>query len=255
MLAQRPEDRFASYQELSDAIDRAFSSSGPSSAHSPTGSSPTSKVRLWLAIAGVVLAVVMTVAAVSWWRLSSRETPVPMVPGKSVNLFSGKNLAGWFPEHGNWQPSQDDEGGTVLAGTGAIRRPIPKMANYRLLMGMDLRNARAVEIHFGLTGADRPRYVVRIQPGEAVLGEQTGARGELRPLASKSVPRDGAGLATPYKEVRIDRAAGRWHAYYHNQWIGAAPARDNELPEFRLTCEAGPAYFETIEVIELLPVK
>jgi hypothetical protein len=52
---------------------------------------------------------------------------------------------------------------------------------------------------------------------EAVLGEQQGEQGELRPLATKSIPRDNVGLATGYREVKIDRAAGAWHAFYHGQ--------------------------------------
>jgi len=262
MLAQHPENRFASYQELLDAIDRAFltaplerRAAGDWQAATVAQSARKPSVWHWAAIGVAVLTIMSIIGALVWRQSSARNTPPPqMTSGNSVNLFSGKSLSGWFPERGNWQPTTDDEGGTVLAGSGLIRRPIPNRSEYRLLMGVDLKSATGVEVHFGLNH-DGFHYVFRITPTEAVLKEQTGDFSNPQTLARKLVQTDSAGLSTPYREVRIDRIAGKWYTYYNNQWIGAAPAHDNELPEFCVQCDAGPAYFETIEVIELLPAK
>jgi serine/threonine protein kinase len=262
MLARAPEQRFPSYQQLLDAIDQRFGVAPPPNEPRTVkprtipevSGSARARRRWWI---GLGLGMALLVAAFVWWyRTAPPPGPPQMQTGTTMALFNGKNLAGWLIGTGTWQPTGDEEGGTVLAGTGIIRRPLPRMPHYRLLMGVDLKTAQAVDIHFGLRGSDAQtsRYVLRVTPQDVLLGQQQGDRGDFHSLASQSLPApSGGGLEAPYRELRVDRAPHAWYAYYHGQLIGSLPAQADEVAEFRLRCEGGPAFFETIEVIELLP--
>ncbi|HUQ71370.1 MAG TPA: serine/threonine-protein kinase, partial [Planctomycetaceae bacterium] len=110
---------------------------------------------LWLVIAGGLGA----------YLVLSPTTPAPgprnwQPTGWGVNCFNGRDLDGWQIVSGNWLPGQeDDEGGHVLAGSGAIAYPLFKVVDgkpqpltgFRLLALVTLQTASAAELQFGLS--------------------------------------------------------------------------------------------------------
>ncbi len=254
MLSPDIGDRPASHAELLAAIDRLLFELPSYSAIAPvpvSTSKPGVRGPRWI-IAIIVLAMLGVAggAALYFRPVLSHET---WKAGNAVVLFDGKNLAGWRFGKGTWKPDRDAEGGTVLAGQGVIARPLPEFDSYRLLLGVDSTRCPSVELQFGIVG-DGPAgncFALRITNESIALGKRAGDDA-FAPIASiPAPPPPDREAETPYREVRIERLAGQWHAYYHGKRVGETRAMPNERAEFRLQADGGVARFEAIEVMEM----
>jgi hypothetical protein len=195
-----------------------------------------------------------------------------MVPaGQGEWLFNGLSIDGWLPRSGQWKMLEDEEGNVISGAGGVFRRTLPRLPGgpslaFRITATFRLHQADAVEFHFAvqpMPGDNGPRFVLRITPEGAVLGQRPSDRGEF--VASLPL------LATPVEPgtlyaVQVERQHGYWYALLHGkevQLVGALPGREGperggpESPEIRLAAEgdAGPAYFADILVEELGPAK
>lgn len=197
-------------------------------------------------------------AAVSGQRLK--------LTGWQQSLYDGQSLTGWAVRPGSeWKKSLDGEGGVVLAGSGSITRKLPqpdgarenRPFDYRVQFGVDLHEAAAVEVHFGMSNPqDRkaPRHVLRLTRQAVVLGDREGEQGEL--VASEAVTpkpkvnRDGDG--PDYQSVRIERHDSFWLVDVDERRVGSLPAIDSiGGAVLGLHVEGGLAYFEDLHIAEL----
>src|SRR5207248_8882158 len=112
----------------------------------------------WLAAGAGILVAAAALLALVWSTSKPREPELAVVG--SVPLFNRKSLAPWQPQEGTWTPTSDAEGGPVLAGRGVARRALRQVPNFVVSMGVDLHEAQAVEVQFGVR-ADDARYVLR----------------------------------------------------------------------------------------------
>jgi hypothetical protein len=135
---------------------------------------------------------------------------------------------------------------------------LPDFPQFRLTLGLDLHQADAAEIHFGLEKPNvdsQPRYVLRVSRKGTFLGRADADRGrstELSPVIEYVAERD-VDASSPYKEVRIERQQDMWVAFYDGKRVGSAAFSGNpELQEFRLFTESGPAFFDAVSVEELM---
>ncbi len=232
-----------------------------------TGAGP----KHWrLAIGAAALGLLIVAAVLVWMFWLRGAAPIPprdMVPtGKGDYLFNGLSIDGWLPRSGQWKMLEDEEGNVISGAGGLFRRMLPRLPGgpspaFRVTASFRLHQAQAVEFHFAVLptpGDNGPRYVLRITPEGAVLGQRPSDRGEF--VASLPV------LATPIEPdklyaVQVERQHGYWYAWLHGkevQPVGALPAREGpESPELRLAAEGetGPAYFADILVEELGPPK
>lgn len=290
MLARDPGRRPGNYQELLQQIDalpvvhsKVLSSTGARAARLLSTSTeeasqdaaevPTvpetlvqsgrrKRRRLWSLVALALLTAVGWRAALFWMAHTTLPVPPPLsrVEGGQP-LFDGATLSGWQLSEGGWNPTQDEEGGKVLSGRGIIRRLLPPQSSYRLNLGMDLGKAAAVELHFGLHASDSGetlRYVMRVSREGVQLGQRSGDRGPWQALSPVRPfpPRDDGAMESPYKEMRVERHASGWWAFFQGQVVGSvAVARDQELSEMRLVTEGGPAFFEAVEIAKLVDVE
>ncbi|MSU77059.1 MAG: serine/threonine protein kinase [Gemmataceae bacterium] len=252
MTAPQLGDRIATHADLLIAIDRLLDAR-PSEPASTIPEPPKLARRRWrwFVFAGLI---VLALAGATAVYLRQGHVSEEWIADGSISLFDGKNLAGWRFIRGTWKPDKDAEGGTVLSGQGIIARPLPDFANYRLLLGVDSSQCKLVEVQFGIVGdgASASRLMLRIASDSIAIGKQVGEDGSFALIASiPAPPGPDREQETPYREVRIERIAGRWKAYYHGKLVGEARAPTNERPEFRLQANGGAARFETIEVIEM----
>jgi serine/threonine protein kinase len=279
MMAHDPLKRVGDYQELIARIDRLSRAvpdiatvrdsryerkGGPLQVIKERSIGRLSRSTI-LGSAAVVIVVVSGVfAALKFWPgVASKDPAGPRLvsTGNFENLFNGKSLAGWFPLEGVWTPAKDAEGGLILSGRGGIRRPLPAFSKFRLTFGLDLHQADAAEIHFGLErpNADfadsQPRYVLRVSRTGIFLGRAEADRGtatKFSPVIPYTPERD-ADAAPLYKEVRIERQQDVWLAFYDGKRVGSvALSVHRELSEFRLWTESGPAFFDGATVEELV---
>src|SRR5262249_29906988 len=97
----------------------------------------TTRRRL-LAAAGVLLPLTLLTFFVYWSRSHGAGAAGPLlVPsGLEKPLFKGTSLSGWAPLEGLWTPAKDAEGGSILSGRGIVRRPIPLIQHYRIMLGL-----------------------------------------------------------------------------------------------------------------------
>jgi serine/threonine protein kinase len=267
MMAEDPNQRVGSYPELLERIEKL----GTKSRQKPllkvpdTFSHPFShrwrwKILLW------VLFVVAGLGAVAElvWRLGNTGTSPLLPPGKLSTvgvqpLYDGETLNGWSPVGGLWSPTLDDEKGAVLSGRGTILRPLipPPPPNYRLSMGVDLKEATAAELHFGFhrpTDEGQARFILRVAREGVSLGVSHSDQGPMQSASPpvpypKSDPEDVA----PYREIKVERQGTTWYAFFDGRLIGSLQALPGpELPEFRLVTDGGPVLFESIMLAELV---
>ena len=112
--------------------------------------------------------------------------------------------------------------------------------------------ASAVELHFGIVSTkdrDGSRYAMRLTPKGATVGSKSGDTEEMEPI-SQTIEMDSEKNDEPHV-VRLDRRTTQWWIYVDDQLLGRAPIEGQQLPEFRLRVEDGPAWFSYIEVMEL----
>jgi hypothetical protein len=260
-----PNRRLGSYDELLRRIDELLGSGGAPAAAGGKWSAPSSARRFRrTVVAGLGLAAVvgLGLGAHAWLTRPDAAdlAPPPARLGAEHPLFDGQSMAGWTTLKSGWGPGQDETGAPVLAGRGLVRRQFPpSLGDYRLLLGANLLEAEAVELHFALhPGNPQPRYVLRVtRSGGAVAGRRPSDDGPFEPLtAAVPFPKTGE-LADrlPYLELRVERRGASWWAYFDGRLVGRLPeGPPDKLPEFRLAAEGGRAHFEGISVFELLPV-
>lgn len=217
-------------------------------------------LRWGLALASV-LALGGLTAALGWpyvqnW-LSSPPAYPRVVVGNPLSLFDGLTVAppNWITREGAWAAARDEEGTRVLAGRGIICRELPALPAFRLLLGVNLHRATAVEIHFAIHrhAEQAKRLVLRITSDTGVqLGRRSGDRAPWQLLDTGfSLTPSGP---TDYHEVRIEKLGTYWWAFFDGQVVATTPADDlPNLHEFRLVIEGGQARFSDLEVAELIP--
>ncbi len=216
---------------------------------------------------------VMAWICFSPWRGRSSASAVVgdvnMVPsGWGQALYDGSTLTVWSPIRGEWSHGRDAEGGKVLSGRGGVSRQLPQYAgsddrplrNFRISMLVDLQQAAAMELQFGLGSDPRsgmPRNVLRVARDGVVLGRRGQDQGKLTPLSDLiPFPKPDASAAANYHELCIERRANHWWVYFDDQVVGrAASDPDGELHEIRLFTEEGAALFDSIEIVELVEYK
>ncbi|MGE3408372.1 MAG: serine/threonine-protein kinase [Pirellulales bacterium] len=209
-------------------------------------------------------AAVVGIAALSawlWLRPPADTGPtVLLTPGAwGQNLYDGETLGGWLPLQGSWSPGRDQEGSRILRGDGVARRAfsrLPPLDNYRLNLTFDLLQANAAELHFALVenGTEQPpRYVLRAARDGVVLGSRGGDRAPLT-NASQPLPFPQENADDPnFHEMRVERHATHWLAYFDNQIVGTVPVKPHEISQFRLSTDGGLAFFADVQIIELVP--
>src|SRR5262249_1396936 len=263
MTAHLPSKRISGYRELIARIDHLdYKAAQPGkTAHIALDrrkSAPMQDLTTWrplqMVMAGSAAALLVVVAAFVVakrpWPTSSvshRDHPQMVSSGNIQNLFTGTSLAGWL----------QIEGGLILSGRGGVRRPLHSFPHFRITMGLDLPQAEAAEVHFGMehvSGSTQPRYVMRVTKKGTVLGYAEGDRGALNGVTGMLpfTPVD-AENGSLYREVRIERQEREWSAFYDGKLVGNAPLSGKpELPEFRLFTESGPAFFDAVTIEELV---
>lgn len=258
LVARDREARLGSYQELLDRIDRL--PLAPALCPAPTvrllavEAPKRRRIRPWQAAVILLPLVAIFAALLAKWTRPEPNVPQVRTETWTRQLFDGKSVSPphWMTLNGQWAPAKDAEGGIVLSGRGVIVHHLPLLADYRLSLGVDLQQAAAVELHFGIQDGDNgARNVLRVTREGAVLGRRLGEKGPLETL-SPVLPYPDAGDGSPYRELRVERQGKRWWASFNGERLGEAPAdRDEELPEFRLVVEKAAALFDVLEVAEL----
>jgi hypothetical protein len=256
MLAVDPKRRIASYNTLLLRVEEILGEGASSIAATRIltrvpAPRPFGRRRVgWVAAGAGVLVAAAAVLALMWSIAKPPQAELGVVG--SASLFDGRSLAPWQPQEGTWTVSSDAEGGRVLAGRGVARRSLGQVPNFIVSMGVDLHEAQAIEVQFGVR-ADDARYVLRYDRSGAELGERIGDHGEMKSLSRKIAlgPHD-SDIASPYVELRIERRNSTWLAYCDNQRIGSVETRPlDSRAEILLAALGGTAYFDDIVQMEL----
>lgn len=230
-----------------------------------TTSSVRRSRRVWLAgLAGVAV-----LGGAGVWGLVAKfwkTTPVHprLIPsGWSEPLFSGRSLRNWQTRSGTWLLTEDDDGAKVLAGANGViarrllrgdEQPPRPLKHFEVSLAVKLHQATAVEIHFGLFARpddNPPRPGIRLEHSTAGIVFRSGDRDTSAPFHS-SVTLPAINNEQP-RIVRLRRDATHWFATVDSQSVGSLEQfSPDELAEFRLSVENGPAWFSDIEVEELV---
>src|SRR5262249_8262253 len=130
--------------------------------------------------------------------------------------------------------------------------------DYRVTIGLDVHQATAAEVHFGLAARapdTSPRFVLRVSKvGGAGFGKRGGDRGAVRPIGS-------AGPFPPppwvegrrlYLEVRVERAGGAWVVWFSGVEAGRADDDTAKAAELRLHAEGGRARVDSVVLEKLV---
>jgi hypothetical protein len=221
--------------------------------------------RAWLFAAVGTVGLVAGVTSFVYFRSTGSTIPKTVAAdeykvGYSQALFNQKTLTEWIVLGGPFEVSQDDEGASVIqGGNGTLVREYPKVGDvYRVVLGIDLHTATAVELHFAIgpkAGAVQPRAVLRIAPGHGVrLGMRANAESKFEPLQEPlPVPPKGIRM---YQELRFEYRNKEWLAFFDGKLMGKVPDDGPpKLREFRLVVEGEPIHIESAVVEELLPAR
>ena len=179
--------------------------------------------------------------------------------GDREELFNRESILGWIGT--GWRIDKDEENTSVLAGKGSARRPFKTSKDYRVVLGIDLFEASAVEVVAAT--ADGPeatakRWSVRVDRDKgAAFGVREGEAGAFQPLgAAVPVPTKAeidAGEKGRYSEVRYERAGGRVRAYFLGKPLGETEdAGLTKATEIRLAAEGGTVHIDTAAAEELI---
>jgi serine/threonine protein kinase len=251
MMAPDPGDRIGSYEDLIARIDAL------PVMHEIAASSATPRTRRrWpryavAAVGSLAVAAFGILFGLPSAPVSAVSRPVERYVSTGQNsLLDSTSLAAWMPfaAGGNWHFEEDAEGANALTGTGFTRRQFNAPENYRITFGLDLHNADAVEVHFGLRPGGQ-RHVLRVTKAGATLGTKDGDRVAFRALGSAAPfpPEKWFDGRSPYLEVRVERAGGWWTVRFHGAEAGRiADDGSPKLPEVRLNAEGGPARVDSV---------
>ncbi|MEX1230905.1 MAG: serine/threonine-protein kinase [Planctomycetaceae bacterium] len=202
------------------------------------------------------------------WGQRESERPQPqrtLTRGEWVDhLFDGRTLSGWSTVSGGWSIKNHEDLGAVLSGErGTIRRQLIRrgnvgassfggLENYILTLLVTLHQAERVMLEFGLkedSNNVHPRLVLRIGRQGLQLGRQGDDAKSFVPLSGEV-----AYNLDPLSpvEIQIERQQRDWWVILNGKILGILPIEpDDELPEFRLTVEGGPAFFSDFIIQEL----
>ena len=270
MMAPDPAERLPSYEDLIARIDRlpaklVMSNEG----YIPKqNSEPVSPRRKWRyvvasAIALAIAAVGLHFGLMSTSKVSVVDRPAPRFEsaGNHQTLLDSTSLTDWRPpvSGGAWRFDQDEEGTKVLTGTGFTRRAFEAPENYRLAIGLDVRDADAAEVHFGIAKSGGRRFVLRVTKADgAIFGTKDGDRAAFRalgaavPFPSEKWFRDRA----PYPEVRFERAGGIWAVWFNGKEAGRVTDDGSpKLGEVRLNADGGAARVDSVILEPMLRVE
>jgi eukaryotic-like serine/threonine-protein kinase len=259
MLAPDRADRIGTYDDLTGRIDKLLSRLNDPRSRTRRVSSRRWRFDVrWVAVPALIAAAVTAGVGLRYkFRPAVPASPGPayVSTGEQQFLFTGSpSVLDWLaPEAGgNWTVEKDEEGVSVLAGTGFTRRAYRHPTDYRITIGLDLHQATAAELQFGLPAKAAevsPRYVLRVSKTDgAVLGTRVGSRGPLTPLAGPQAFPPAAWFQDrrPYLEVRIDRTPDGWVAWFNGTFLGrAAASAEPPADEFRLAAEGGKARIDS----------
>jgi hypothetical protein len=249
MMNPDPARRIGSYDELIDRIDRILKFQ-PATTRKPLQ-------RLWaywphaVLAAGVAAAVAIGLAGSRGPHADARERPPAefVSTGRMELLFDG-SLGHWTPLGGEWSAARDEEKGPMIEGSGTIRRSLPAAESYRVIIGLDVHEATAVEVQFAVP-ADKAgrRFVLRIcRESGAALGTRDGDRGPFTPVGTP-VPFPSSNRfksPRPYREVRIERVGHSWSAWFNGEPTGRLDDDGTDrLSEVRLWVQGGPARIDS----------
>lgn len=283
MMHPDPGKRLSTYDELFARIDRLLQSELPPTVDArqtvatrrqagsiddtevlptqPTTTSPVGAWRKlrrqrWLALAAVAL----SAAGLVGWKVFSRTPSAAvrlLVPTDREHfLYDGETLRGWVILDGQWTQAKDSEGARVLSGKGLVRRGFPPdIANYRLSLAACLNEATAIELQFGIaarSGNQSSQYVLRMESQGIEVAKKTGDRSERTTIGTPR-PFPSAGPDSPvYHELRVERHDTDWLTFFDGQPLMQVPVLTaDELREFRLLTEGGPAWIEAVQLTEL----
>ena len=120
--------------------------------------------------------------------------------------------------------------------------------NYRITFGLDVHDADAAEVHFGLR-PDGRRCVLQVARTGVVFGMKDSDKAALRPLGNSIPfpPEKWFKDRRPYPEVQIERTAGTWAVRFNG--VEAWRVADDAAPkvaEIRLNAENGAARVDSV---------
>jgi serine/threonine protein kinase len=260
MMDPDPQRRVQTYAELIDRIDRLPIFGG---LQRKSGVRPFWKSRRGIAVVAVILLVVMALTVAVFRSSGSRSSQTPLAryesDGNQDALFDGVSLDRWIPI-GAWSVEADEEDTSVLSGAGLIRRRFVGYPDYRLIVGLDVYESSAAEVHFAIPSDPTfaRRLVLRVtRDNGAMFGTRDGDRGRFE-LVGLPVPFPSANWLKerrPYLEVKIERAGGYWSVWFHGDLAGRMA--DDGIPkadEFRLSAIDGRARADTVILERLHPI-
>jgi serine/threonine protein kinase len=238
------------------AIDRSLDAQ-----HAPTkildSSSTTFAAVNWRRrlLISLFLIAVVCLAVWPWIGRESRTPRRVLVPtGPANHLFDGQNLEPWLQgQTGIWTTTKNGESASVLQGiNGMVRRRLNSEDGsdskyYILTLLVDVHQADSVEVRFGIQASAtvQPSYfLVRLLADQAVLGQQRGS--VFRSLSDPIAWESGSPRA---HVVQIERQPTDWWVTVDGKQLGIVEAAStDELSEFRLVVNEGPAWFSDIFV-------
>jgi serine/threonine protein kinase len=257
MMAPDPANRVGNYEDLLARID-ALPVMRDEAAPRPT---PTPGRPWWRYAAVAVGSLAVAVLGISVGLPSAPTSAAVDRPGvryvsagHQISLFDTTTLSGWLPTSagGQWRLDKDDDLAKVMIGTGWIRRPYTAAGPHRVIVGLDVFEADAAEVHFavqaGVPDAAARRLVVRVTKADgATFGSKVGSKGQFISLGPAAKFPKASTDGRPYVEVKIERLSDVWSVTFNGAEVGRAsvdgPPRTTEI---RLNAEGGPARVDSV---------
>lgn len=212
--------------------------------------------RPWIALAASAVVGATTLGLVVSRRGISERAVAPsparyVSKGNQEALFDGASIERWSSV-GQWGLDHDEEGTAVLSGSGLIRRPFTGYPDYRITIGLNVFNADAAEVHFGIpvNSPNGRRLVLRVTRADgAEFGTKAGEKERFVPLGPpvKFPSADWLSGRQPYLEVKIERAGGEWSTWFNGTPLGHTP--DDRVPkinELGIRAENGRVRIDTV---------
>jgi eukaryotic-like serine/threonine-protein kinase len=273
MMAIDPDKRISSYEELLARIDNLPAMQGVNLRPEPLRPAPKKGPQrrpFAAAFCAILLCGAITAGTVfSPWRGTAHRLEASgegadsfVTTGKSEQLFDGKSLLLWIPVGGQpWTIGRDDDMAPVLTGKGGVRRPFsPDLPDFRVVLGVDLFQARACEISIEDAGSEgRARLSLNVsREAGAVAGRWIGNRERFEPIG-EGVPfpteEELEGKA-PYLEVRFERALDRLSVLFRGRKV--ASQADHSMWKkaiVRIDAEQGAIWLDSAVEEKLQPIK
>jgi hypothetical protein len=186
--------------------------------------------------------------------------------GRGWPMYRGSSIDDWQVLGGSWSQSVDQEGGNVMSGCStelqsaihARTLPLPAESppsSFRIRVGIDVLDARAVEIRFGASAdSDDPggaTLSLRLVDHEVILGRAGKSQG-FEPLSTPRPLSPQRENMPHYYRVQLDYHDHVWRAKVDDTFVATAPAATG-VRQDRLTLivVGGSANFESVWLVEL----